>query len=282
MQTRTKFGIAAIAVLAVAAIAVLRIEVVSQRILEAQHAVPAPPLDVPVDWAVAADGERLAHVDGCFTCHGKDLTGGVVFTGPFGTQLAAPNLTRIVRGLSDFQIAAAIRYGIKPDGTTLIAMPSGKFLKSSDGDIAAILAYLRTLKEKPDAVAKTQWRLGGRTMLAMGFLPLSAAMAKDAERGPLETPAEPLARGAYLTDVQCSGCHGPDLSGNPDIDSPDLRDVIKHYPPNVFAHFFATGEPPHGRDTPTMSRAIKSRLHYLTKGEVTAIYAYLTKTKPKK
>jgi mono/diheme cytochrome c family protein len=255
---------------------------VSQRILDARHAIPAPPLDVPVDWAVAADGKRLAHVDGCFACHGKALTGGTVFAGPFGTRLTAPNLTRIAGHLSDTQLAAAIRYGIKPDGTTMVAMPSGKFLKSSDGDIAAILAYLRTLHEKPDAVANTQWRLGGRTMLAMGFLPLSAAMAKGAERGPLETPAEPVARGAYLTGVHCSGCHGPDLSGDPDKDSPDLRDVIGHYSPEAFAHFFATGVAPHGRKTQTMTHVIKSRLHDLTKDDVSAIYAYLTRSKRKK
>lgn len=269
------FGLILGAVALIAALAVWRVEAVSARILETRYPVPADALTVAVAASDAKDGERLARLNGCFNCHGKALSGETAFTGMFGTQLTAPNLTRLVRHRTDGDLATAIRFGIKPDGTSLIGMPAGNFVKSSDGDVAAIIAYLRGLPGKPDAAPKTQWRFGGRVMLAVGLFPPEAALVDRHARGPRTTPTETLALGRYIANSQCTICHGRDLSGDPDEHSPDLRVVIAHYTLAKFQHFLTTGEGRPGHDTKIMAEIVKSRLRYLTPTQTAALYAYL-------
>jgi mono/diheme cytochrome c family protein len=198
-----------------------------------------------------------------------------VFYGWFGTRIVAPNLTRLVRQETDAQLATAIRYGIKRDGTSVIEMPSKEFIKSSDSDVAAIIAYLRTLPERPDAAGNIRWRFDGRAMLAVGMLPSEAAMVNTSASGPLRTPYSPLARGRYITQSHCSVCYGPDLSGETIEGSSDLRVSIVHYSPTAFEHFFRTGEGQIGHGTGTMAKMIRSRFKYLTAADVDAIYVYL-------
>ena len=280
MNRRTKLAIAAAVALGLIALAVWRIEAASARILATRYPQPAAPLAVTPTPAMAANGERLARLDGCASCHGKALTGRVIVSGFLGTKLVAPNLTALARHRSDEQLAAAIRYGVRRDGTSLINMPVGKFLRSSDSDIAAIIAYLKSLPARPDAAGRTHWGFGGRAMLAMGLMPIEAAMLDRSQRGPHQTPTAPMARGHYLTQVYCTVCHGPDLTGEPQQDSPGLRFSIKHYSLAVFERFFTTGIARKGHGTQTMTPMIKARFRYMTKQDVRAIFTYLNNSKP--
>jgi mono/diheme cytochrome c family protein len=263
------------AAIALIAAAVWGIELESTQALEAHHAMPENPLSVSPVPGMVPEGNRLAHVDGCFGCHGTQLTGRVVFSGWFGTQIVAPNLTRLAHGESDTQLAVAIRYGVNHNGASVIDMPSNQFIKSSDGDIAAVIAYLRSLPDKPDTADGTRLRLDGRTMVVMGLLPLEAGQVEGSTRGPQRTPISPVALGHYITQAHCSVCHGADLSGKTIEGSPDLRVSIEHYSPTAFEHFFQTGEGQIGHGTKTMTRMIRSRFQYLTPAEVHAIYVYL-------
>ncbi len=289
MRTGTKIGIAAAVVVILVAIVVWRIEAVSARILETHYPAPAKALAVspaqgPVRGPIqgnVANGERVARLAGCFGCHGRELTGRQVFSGPFGTRIVSPNLTLLAHRLSDAQLATGIRYGVRPDGTSAILMPSSHFVGLSDSDIADLIAFLRSLPEKPSAAGRTQWGFGGKAMLAMGMFPVSAKMVDPAAHGPAETPGEPIALGRYIASAYCSACHGPDLSGDPQLDSPDLRQAVTHYSVGEFAHFFATGEGRKGQNTQRMSGIIRRQLKYLTPAEVGDVYAYLTALKPK-
>ena len=157
------------------AVIVWRIEASSARILATHYPQPANPLAVSVAQGDAANGQRLARLDGCTDCHGKALTGHTEFSGLFGIAACGAEPDRpCPPSQRTAQLAAAIRYGVKPDGTSMIRMPVGEFLRSSDGDIAAIIAYLRSLPQKPGTAGKTHWAFGGRAMLAMGLLPLEA------------------------------------------------------------------------------------------------------------
>jgi cytochrome c553 len=256
-------------------IAVWAIQSASARVLLAHHATPGRALITTPTPDVASDGDRLAHVDGCFGCHGPNLTGRVVFSGWLGTRIVAPNLTRLARSETDAQLATAIRYGVKRDGTSLVVMPSTKFIGSSDSDIAAIIAYLRTLPKRRDAAGITQWRLGGQAMLAMGLIPAEANLVNRSARGPARTPTAPIALGHYITKLQCSGCHGPDLSGKTIKGSPDLHFAVQHYSLGGFEHFFRTGDGQIGHGTQTMTGIIRRRFKYLSRSDVDAIYSYL-------
>lgn len=276
-----KFGIAALVAVVLIFVVIWRIETVSDRVLTTRYTLPERPLALPVKNGDAQKGEKLARVYGCFACHGEALTGRVAFSGPLGTKLVAPNLTTLTHRLSDAELAMAIRFGIKPDGTSLFAMPAGALVKSSDSDIAAIIAYLRTLPRKPGTVPKTAWGFIGRAMLAMGLLPAEAASVDRSLRGPLYTPTDPIARGHYIARAHCATCHGDDLTGDTIVASPDLRFSIKHYTPAAFARFFATGQGQIGHGTKVMTPMIRSRFRFLTKADVRGIYAYLNAPKPK-
>lgn len=259
----------------IVAIAVWAIQSASARVLLAHHAMPEHALIIRPTPSAASEGDRLAHVDGCFGCHGPNLTGRVVFSGWLGTRIIAPNLTRLARSETDAQLAAAIRDGVKRDGTSLVVMPSTKFIRSSDSDIAAVIAYLRTLPERRDAAGTTHWHFGGRAMLAMGLIPAEASLVNRSARGPVQTPTSPIALGHYITQLQCSGCHGPDLSGKTIKGSPDLHFAIQHYSLAAFEHFFRTGDGQIGHGTQTMTGIIRRRFRYLPKPDVDAIYSYL-------
>lgn len=255
--------------------AVWGIEAASTQALAAHHAMPENTVSTSPVPAAVLDGNRLAHVDGCFGCHGAQLTGKVVFSGWLGTRIVAPNLTHIAHRETIAQLAAAIRYGIKRNGASVIDMPSDQFIKSSDGDIAALIAYLHSLPEKPNTAGETRMRLDGQIMVVLGLLPLEAGLVNQSLRGPLQTPTSSLALGRYLTRAHCSVCHGADLSGETIESSPDLRISIEHYSPAAFEHFFRTGEGQIGHGTRTMTKMIRSRFQYFTHAEVHAIYVYL-------
>ena len=273
-------AVAGAALLALAGLATWWIEAASTHILQAHYDMPGDALRVPVAGSDTGNGSRLAHLNGCFSCHGDGLTGHIVYAGSFGSRLTAPNLTRIVRHRTDAQLAAAIRYGVKPDGTSLVGMPAGNFIKSSDSDTAAIIAYLRTLPQRPNAAPDTVWGFGGRVMLASGLFPPEAKLVNRAARGPRMTPAGSPPLGRYIAQSQCAVCHGRDFSGDPDVHSPDLRVVIPHYSLAAFQRFFVTGEGRKGHDTRIMAEIIKRRLHYLAPAETAALYAYLKAPSP--
>jgi mono/diheme cytochrome c family protein len=124
----------------------------------ALSAVAAAPRDPP-----ASRGRYLIEMAGCGHCHtpghflGKeDLTrelagGDVGFEVPGAGTFIGPNLTPDretgLGGWTDQQVERAIRNGVRPDGRMLSpVMPWANFTIMSDADLAAIIAYLRTLR----------------------------------------------------------------------------------------------------------------------------------------
>ena len=104
-------------------------------------------------------GRYLATIASCTYCHsrpGEDGTpdlkdglaaGGREFRGPWG-QSMAPALTPAAIGFySDADLKAIIRTGMRPDGRKLLPpMPVAQFAGMKDGDVDAIVGWLRTLK----------------------------------------------------------------------------------------------------------------------------------------
>jgi len=118
---------------------------------------------VATEEAKAQRGEYLTTIMGCGDCH----TPGYFFGKPDENQkLAGSDVGFFMPGLgyyygrnltpdketglgtwSDDEIAKAIRTGERPDGRMLAPiMPYQNFSKLNDTDLAAIVAYLRTLK----------------------------------------------------------------------------------------------------------------------------------------
>lgn len=156
-------------------------------LLDYEELSPVTVLDAPPGTAVsgaAADainrGEYLVELLGCGACHtdgaligepdfSRSLAGsrvGVAYTNPleyrnpgvvFPSNLT-PHPATGIGALSDEAVAAAIRSGAgRHGGRKIVVMPWQGYSRLTDGDVAAIVSYLRSLEpvehRVPDPVA---------------------------------------------------------------------------------------------------------------------------------
>jgi mono/diheme cytochrome c family protein len=129
------------------------------------------------------------------------------------------NLTRGKGGiggkLTDGEYVLAIRHGLAPNGYPLKLMPSSDYMNLSDEDLAAIIAYVKSLPPVDNELPPSSMGPLGRALMVAGKLPILHAERIDHERGHLATVprATTAGYGAYLAAVGCKGCHGPALAG---------------------------------------------------------------------
>jgi len=151
---------------------------------------------------------------GCGNCHtpmgpkgplpGMDLAGGTVFEEkPFTAR--APNITQDkdtgIGAWTDAQIAKAVREGIRPDGSPIgPPMPFEHYRHISDIDLAAVVAYLRTVKPVAHKVARSEYRM-----------PLPPAYGPPVISVPDVPRSDKVTYGAYLAGPlgHCTECHTP-------------------------------------------------------------------------
>ena len=229
--------------------------------------------------AAIAHGQRISRVLGCHGCHGDDLQGQKWDDDPNGYGLLwTSNLTRSIAGMSDAQLEALLRQGIHPTRPQLWAMPSQIFQHMSDADLAALTAYLRSLKPAgevrpapvlgPKAIA--QWR--------SGEFPPAADQVKQAQYRMPPDLGSGSAQGRYIVSMTCTECHGGQLTGQKGEDgaTPDLI-IAGGYSRDEFEKLLTTGVPSGGRKLKNelMSVVAKSRFSHMTKGERDAVYAFL-------
>jgi len=250
--------------------------VLSERVLRHVYEVPRAALSVPTDVASIAEGRRLAVVRGCFGgCHGKEGEGSVMFDEPLIARLVAPNLTAAVRKYSDAELAAIIRSGIRPNGHSVIVMPSRAFTGLTDEDLGRIVAFLKSLPERTGPGASISLGPLGRIGVAMGKYKTEVQLIADAVPPP-EVAGEEPAFGRYLARTICAHCHGTDLRGdsNPDFTSPTLR-VVAAYSAEAFTELLRTGVALGGRQVKTMGAVAREELSQLNDAEIAALYSYL-------
>ena len=203
-------------------VAVVVIQVWTGLILARTYDVPVDTVVVPADAAAIERGERYAKLRGCFGCHGENLEGEVLFQVPFMARFATPNLTTVVQDYTDVELASILRHGIRPDGSSVIGMPSAMLYHLSDADLGDLIAYVRSRpvvdNEVPDL---KMWTVARLFMILGRFEPEAATIEHDAPRIPKRTD-DPAAFGEYLAMTACVECHGADLAGNEEFPSPDL------------------------------------------------------------
>jgi mono/diheme cytochrome c family protein len=172
--------------------------------------------------AVLERGRYLVEVTGaCGNCHtpmgpqgpvpGQHLAGGTVFDEP-PFRAVAPNITPDpetgIGRWTDAQLARAIREGKRPDGTTIgPPMPMGLYRGLSDADLAAMVAYLRTVPAVRNATERSVYRIP----LPDAYGPPVASVPPPADTA--------VARGAYLAGpvAHCVECHTPMVNGQNDF-----------------------------------------------------------------
>ena len=271
------FAIALISI--VAAMLVAALFVYASNMAALDHIYPVANVSIAaVSGADAVQrGKHLADVTGCTDCHRADLRGGLFDDeGAFHGRYYASNLTLKAKRYSDADIARIVRVGVSPDGRGVVAMPSFAFVRLTDGEMADINAFIRSLpaggeEPPPHYVGPIdQWKLW------RGEGPKVAISYVDGERvkQPVDAGSDHEA-GRHLAGIVCAECHGGDLKGNGwDSGAPDLL-VIQSYGFPEFKRLVQTGTGVGGRTLAMMSEVARGRLHHLSDPEIAEIYAYL-------
>jgi len=201
---------------------------ITERRLTKSYAVEPKPVAIASDSATIARGEHVVKAIGkCADCHGADLGGYTMIDDPAFARLSAPNLTRGVGGIlgerTDADLVRAIRHGLGKDGRPLLIMPSDLYSAFSDADLAAVVAYLRSVPAVDRERPATMVGPVARVLMAAGKLPvIPAERIAHASVAPSTVPAGVTREyGEYLATVGgCKGCHGPGLSGGPEPGGP--------------------------------------------------------------
>lgn len=268
-------GLALAGVVAAIVLALLVVYGWSEVLLRRHSPVRAVAMALPSDAASIAEGHRLMLVHGCAGCHGPQGQGGELLDEPLIAHIVSPNLTQTVRSFSDADLATAIRHGVRPDGRTMIVMPSQAFAPLTDADLGRIVAYLRSMPPVDGPGREISIGPIGRIGLLLAKFKTSLQLVEDAwPPGPAaDAQAE---RGRYLARTTCVVCHGADLRGasHPEGDAPDLH-IVAAYSPEAFTTLMHTGRGLGDRKLGIMTGWAKAYLASLTDDEVAALYAYL-------
>jgi mono/diheme cytochrome c family protein len=157
-------------------------------------------------------------------------------------------------------------------------MPSFNFRNLTDGDVAALIAFLRsapvveTELPAPSLNLATRWRIVRGTERHMGDY-VAAVPRISAE----PSPDSPLATGEYLAMTSCNECHGLDLRGSrgPGFATPDLA-IVAAYTWEQFQRLLNEGTALDGReDLGLMTDVALSRFAYFTEEEQRNLHAFL-------
>lgn len=247
----------------------------------------------------------------CFACHSEvnwDAPDAPVVAGTKGAgapfpetvlpfPLNSPNITPDPEtgagSWTDTQFAGAIREGIGHDGRVLFpGMPYPFFHQLSDEDLAAVIAYLRSLPPVRHEVPKTP--LPDELQQVLRPMPITAPV-------PPPDSSDPVKRGEYLATMGlCGDCHTPldehmqliqelAFAGGRSLVggwgeaashniTPDPSGIA-HYDEELFIKVLRTGNPGGRQLNPIM---LWGYYRNMTDEDLKAIFAYLQSLKPVK
>lgn len=267
---------------------ILVIYLITNSRMNQTYSVPVHAIATLSDSNSIAYGKRLSQMRGCTDCHGEDLAGRSVIDAPLVAKLYASNLTPGKGGIPAHYTNAdwerSIRHAVAPDGKPLIFMPAHELFYLSDGDVAALIAYLKTLPAVDNVVPESTIGPLARLFYLIGKMPLIPAELTNhsAVHPDAPTPGVTVEYGRYLT-VGCIGCHGKDFKGGPipgtPPDWPPAADLtssgnLKNWTESDFIKAMRSGKKPDGQD---FSQYMPYQtLNAMTNEELKAVWLFLT------
>ncbi len=282
-------------VIALLLLAIGTVYALSARTLSRRITITEPAPAIPTDAASIAHGRHLTEaVSACVSCHRPDFAGQSENAFPFG-RFTMANLTKGRGGhgntLTDAQMVHAIRHGVGEGGRPLLLMPSEVFRNLDDADVAAIVAYIRSVPPV-DSVYPTM-SLGplGRTLLVTGklkgFIP-AFEIDHDAKRDPAPPAGATMEYGRYLVSIAgCQLCHGAGFSGGPSTAGPGggpppaniTPEGLKAYDEAAFFVALREGKRPGGAKIDSaMPWSVYGKM---TDDEIRAVWKFLQTVPPK-
>jgi mono/diheme cytochrome c family protein len=256
--------------------------------LNKKYDFPPSNLTVPADAASIEFGKHRAE-SLCEGCHGPDLSGVADWfnAAPIGT-LASANLTSgqggIGKTFTTEDYVRAIRHGIDPEGKPIFMPAVVSTAHLSDQDLAAIIAYLKTIPPVDHQLQEGHFTPLGKIMAAAGML---GKLPVEALRHDVHVTAPErgvsVAYGEYLaTTNDCRVCHGPNLNGGPFPD-PTIKKISPNLTPGGelaawseadFINTIRTGQTPGGHQLDPNLMPWKD-YRQLYDDELKAIWLYL-------
>ncbi len=248
--------------------------------------VPAESLAVVADSATLARGEYLVKIHACADCHGEGLSGQVMIDAP-PFLASATNLTSGEGGIggtyTDADWERAIRHGVGPGGRQLVPMmPSPLFNALADDEVAAMIAYLKTVPTVDNAeLPASEVRPLGRILTGVGAFYMASTNIDQSAPHPAAAPAyaATVEYGEYRTTTICTYCHGADLKGGtepvePGTPLPPSLASVKGWSLDDFKSTMRTGTTPGGHE---MNPAIMpwTAFAHMTDTELEALHSYL-------
>lgn len=180
-------------------------------------ALTAPAIAADDGQDLVSKGEYIARAADCVACHsapgGKPFAGGLPIKADFGTIFTTnitPDKQHGIGNYTEEQFAAAVRDGIRADGTHLYpAMPYPSYRKMTDEDIHALYAYVMK-GVKPDAMTPPETALSFPYSQRWGMRLWNLFYSGSKFEADPDATAE-VNRGAYLVEGpgHCGACHTP-------------------------------------------------------------------------
>jgi mono/diheme cytochrome c family protein len=182
--------------------------------------------DYENEAAKTAHGKRIATLFACAACHGADYSGNDFGAAiPIVKGLWASNISRVIPALSDAALERLLREGVHPD-REIYVMPSKQTQFLSERDMAALIAYLRTIPPvgkatplpPPGFEEAVTARLPDDYWLTLlegekrNYHNAAEEVVYYAAHRPPDLEQE-LARGRMIASSICSACHGAALDG---------------------------------------------------------------------
>jgi mono/diheme cytochrome c family protein len=225
------------------------------------------------DDAAVRRGEYLFNAADCVSCHtdakhkGAFLAGGPPLETPFGV-FYAPNITPDVQyGIGKWDertFRRALRFGVGYHGEYLYPVfPYTSFTRMTDGDVADVFAYLRTVKPVAQPSKENEVRFPFSVRRFLWFW--RVLFFRDGPLPPTANQSAEWQRGRYLAEAvaHCQECHtsrnffgaldesrayagnpdGPDQQDAPNI-TPDRSSKIASWSVDDIAQLLTDGQTP--------------------------------------
>lgn len=294
MRKTLKYAAIAVAVLAsVVVILVLAAGPLAERKRNRVVELEVVPVAFVADAVSIQRGKYLYDSRGCMECHGVNGAGREVVNDGAGMYIRSPNISSgpgsVVKGYSESDWVRTIRHGVSAQKHPMILMPSQDYSRMTDQDLAALVAYVRSLPPVPGEAAVIRQPLVVQALYAAGVIKDDAELIDHTLPPPapvVETVS--VEHGRYVA-YMCTGCHGVGFSGGaipgtpPDWPpaanlTPGSGSSMSTYDrPEKFASMLRTGKRPDGH--PVSAVMPFETLRNLNDTDVGALYAFL-KTLP--
>jgi mono/diheme cytochrome c family protein len=245
-------------------------------------------------------GAYVARAANCLSCHtaegSEPYSGGRAITTPFGVFYSAnitPDHATGIGAWSGEDFAAAVRRGVRPDGSLLYAvMPTENYAHMTDADVRALWAYFRGVQPVRNVVPDHRLSLPVNMRASVGVW--RALFCEPAPFAPRADRSPSWNRGAYLVEAlgHCGACHSPrnrmgaidsrqHLAGGTDNGwpAPDIsggpHSPVAEWSADRLARYLRTGEADGAVAAGPMAEVIRDGLSHLTEADARAIADYL-------